>query len=463
MPDAEDLAMADSSAPYPGSDGPAPASVPPGAAPVDGPASPHLPGPAGNAAPAKRPSSGARRAAWLGTAAVWVAAGTIASILGARAVARNDANGTRESFQQSAAATASTAKLATRHEEQLTVSASTFFANRPHATAAEFDTWVNWARALRRYPELEQLGLVNVIPAAGLPAFEAQLAGLPVKPQKAGGKTSTIAPTTAPTALRITPAGARPFYCLTTVGLVRPPARHPPAGRDYCAEDPTLLATRGSGRSSYSLTGAGHGEALVIETPVYLGNETPATRAGRVGAFAGWVREVILPSVLMEQVLRGHDGEIVSLAYHKGASQLSFASGVPHPGAQSATTILHNGWTVTSYAAPVSSGVLSDGDATALLIGGIAASVLLGALVFLLGAGRGPSLPEGPKPGRCPTSTSTTPSPACPTAPSRSTGPSAWSHAPEDSRGCSRGPCTSTSTGSRTSTRSSAPPPATSS
>src|ERR1035438_4806749 len=53
-----------------------------------------------------------RKCVWAGAAVLCIAAGTIGSVLGAHAVARNDAANARPAFQQSSAGIASTLKLA---------------------------------------------------------------------------------------------------------------------------------------------------------------------------------------------------------------------------------------------------------------------------------------------------------------------------------------------------------------
>jgi len=86
-----------------------------------------------------------------------LAAGAVGSVLAARSLARTDASNARKAFPQASAAIASTLKLAVQREEELTVSASTFFARNPTTSSAEFHTWVNWARTARRFPELDNL------------------------------------------------------------------------------------------------------------------------------------------------------------------------------------------------------------------------------------------------------------------------------------------------------------------
>jgi diguanylate cyclase (GGDEF)-like protein len=348
-----------------------------------------------------------RRAVWGAVAVLCVAAGTVGSVLAAQSVARNHSTTTKQDFQQSSAGIASSVKLALQREEELAVSASTFFAGNPKASPAEFARWVRWARTLHRFPEIEDLGLVTLVRAPELAAFEAQISGHPLKPPAAktapapaGSKSTTgtstssaaaaattaAATTSPPPALHIVPASDHHYYCLTSAQLVRRHAGATPAGLDYCALSPALLLARDKGATSYTAVSLGHTQALAIQMPVYRGNATPRTAFGRTAASVGWLREVLIPEVMLQQVLHGHPGNAVTLRYRN--SNVAFTSGSPQAGAQSATVSLHNGWSVTSFAAAASADVLSNGTALAVLIGGILLSVLLGLLVFLLGAPR---------------------------------------------------------------------------
>jgi len=74
-------------------------------------------------------------------AVLLVLAGTVASVLGAKALARSDADKGRLAFHLSSAEIASTAELAIQHEEDLVVTASAFVTGNPRASAADFDRW----------------------------------------------------------------------------------------------------------------------------------------------------------------------------------------------------------------------------------------------------------------------------------------------------------------------------------
>jgi diguanylate cyclase (GGDEF)-like protein len=125
---------------------------------------------------------------------------------------------------------------------------------------------------------------------------------------------------------------------------------------------------------------------------VYRGNLPPSGLASRRQAFVGWLREVLLPDAMLGRVLQGYPGYAVRLRQKTGSSGLLFTAGAPRPGAQSTTSGLRAGWSVRVFGPPLpASGVFAHDDALAVLIGGSVVGVLLGLLVFLLGAGRGPA------------------------------------------------------------------------
>ena len=101
-----------------------------------------------------------RLGVWAVAAVACVAAGTVGSLLAARSTARNNAAEARREFHQTSGAIASTLKLAIKHEEDLAVGTSTYFAGNPSGSAAAFEGWARWAHVLGRYPELERLDLI---------------------------------------------------------------------------------------------------------------------------------------------------------------------------------------------------------------------------------------------------------------------------------------------------------------
>ncbi len=320
---------------------------------------------------AARDTTGTRgRGAWAAVAALCVVLGAIASVLGARAVANNDTSSTRAAFAQSSKAIGTTVKLAIQRQEELTVAAATYFAANPKATPAEFGRWVAWARTQRRYPELDALGLLPAPPAPSKASATAgEIAGASDATSVASDKASSTAGQTSATP---TPASTTPAKAST-------PTIH---------VSPAQLLSRDTGLSAYRRISAGGRPALAIQTPVYRGNVTPHTVYGRTAASVGWLRTVLVPGAMLGQVLAGHPGYALALSYRNGTSNLVYSSGAPRSGAQSASSDLHDGWTVTSFGPAADTSVFDNGDALAVLIGGILLSVLLGLLVDVLGAAR---------------------------------------------------------------------------
>jgi diguanylate cyclase (GGDEF)-like protein len=341
----------------------------------------------------KRSSQG-RKGLWAALAVLCVAVGTAGSVLGAHAVARSDGTKARVTFQQGSAAIASTLKLAIQRQEELTVAAATFFAANPKATHAEFAAWVAWARTQHRYPELDALGLTPAPPAP-----------VPVHTHTTVNPSSTSAEALS-TSVNSAPTPIDGSSAVTTSIDVSSRPVHPPPPPVHVP--PALALARDTGLSVYTPVPAGRRSALAIETPVYRGNVAPRSVFGRRAASVGWLREVLVPGAVLQLALVGHPGYAVNLSYRgassnrAGASHLIFAGGTPQTGAQSTTTSLHDGWTVTSFGAPAGAGVLTDGDSLALLLAGILLSALLGLLVFALGTRHPPAPAPTPAPAPIP-------------------------------------------------------------
>jgi diguanylate cyclase (GGDEF)-like protein len=130
---------------------------------------------------------------------------------------------------------------------------------------------------------------------------------------------------------------------------------------------------------------------------VYRGNVTPRSVFGRRAASVGWLREVLVPGMMLRQVLVGHPGYALTVLdqpdtpYGAGTSNILFTSGTPRPGVQSTTIGLHDGWSVTSFGPAAGASVYTDGDALMVLIAGCLLSALLGLLIFVLGGSRSPA------------------------------------------------------------------------
>jgi diguanylate cyclase (GGDEF)-like protein len=329
---------------------------------------------------------------WASVTALIVLAGALASVLGARDIARSDASKARLAFHLATADVAATVKLALQHEEDLIVSTSGFVTGNPDASPADFDRWAQSVQAMQRYPELQDFGWVKLVPASELAAFTARVAANPVLslgPQSPGPRES----------LRILPSGRRPYYCLAVAGLARSLATFLPRGLDYCAVAPTLITARDSGLSGYAPVANGRTQVLGVETPVYRGDVVPATVAARRRAFVGWIGELIMPEVVLQRALEGHPNLAVIFSYDSPFSHVAFARGTVPAGGQRTKIDLrvgreagllgaHEGWSVRTFGAPLAGGIFENANSLLLLIGGSVLSLMVGLLGFVLGTGR---------------------------------------------------------------------------
>jgi diguanylate cyclase (GGDEF)-like protein len=329
----------------------------------------------------KIPFAFGRRNAWVAITAVLVLGGTLASFIGARTVAHSDADKGRLAFHLASEEIASTLGLAIQREEDLVVNAGAFVTGNPHASAAGFDRWAESVRVMQRYPELEDIGLVTLVPASRVRAFEARMAHDPLHPL---GPNSPAA--TGP--LQIVPLGSRPYYCLAVAGVARSKRSELPPGLDYCTFAPALQATRATGLASYAPFAFGRSPMLGVEVPVYRGGSTPTTAAGRRKAFVGWLGELLAPKLVVERALEAHPNVAVTFRYDSGSGHESFSGGHAPAHAQTTTVNLHNGWTVLASGARVGSGIFEDRTALSVLVGGALICWMLALLVLVLATGR---------------------------------------------------------------------------
>jgi diguanylate cyclase (GGDEF)-like protein len=307
---------------------------------------------------------------WVAISVVVMLGGTAGAVLAARAAASKDADRAQAEFASSAAHVASTLQLSIQREEDLIFSAVGFVAGHPHATKADYARWAQSIQALRRYPELIGLGEAVVVTRAQLPAF---------------------AKRTAPDgSFRVFPAGNRPFYCFAASGFSRQADTGFTPGLDLCSGEAGTagLAARDSGHDAYIPFGFSDTTTLIVLSPVYRGGAAPSTVAARRAAFLGWVGTQLRPKLVLDQAVSTHSDLAVTFTYAAGPSKAAFTSGTIPANARSLTTNLHNGWTVRTYGPVGDAGVFANGTALALLIGGLALSLVLAALVFVLATGR---------------------------------------------------------------------------
>ena len=186
------------------------------------------------------------------------------------------------------------------------------------------------------------MSLISLVRANELAAFHAHVAGIPYKPPATGTTTSTSGTTSthllhrhddrrerrrpSPSSLRT----AAPTNACRSAPSGAAPPRSPPAASTSAPRTTGSLATRDSGRSLYAnVSAAGGGQALEILTPIYRHNVVPASVAGRRASFAGWVREVLAPTVLLAQSMDGLPEGAARLRHRARGADDVYSYGTP--------------------------------------------------------------------------------------------------------------------------------------
>ncbi|HEY5110617.1 MAG TPA: EAL domain-containing protein [Acidimicrobiales bacterium] len=324
----------------------------------------------------------AHRARWVMAAALVGVIGVAGSVLGAHAVAGSATQRSGQVATTSSLEVAANLTLSIQREQDLAVSAGTFLSANPDVTTAQFQEWVATGRIFTRFPEILGIAQVVLVPSAGLGAFATRAQADPA---------GTLGPEGT---FEVSPPGSRPFYCFDSVAQSRTGRILTPAGLDLCATQlgPALLAARDTGRGAYVPYGTGSSTQLVVGTPIYSGGTIPTTVQARRDAFLGWTGTQIDPAQILNVPLDSHPDAAVVFRYHQGATEATIRAGHAPSGARSTTIDLHNGWQVEVLTAPIHDGVIDNPMALAILVGGIALSLLLAVLIYVLGTSRSRAL-----------------------------------------------------------------------
>jgi diguanylate cyclase (GGDEF)-like protein len=318
---------------------------------------------------------------WLPITILSVVVGLTASVLGAQSLADTEAKDARDSFHYSSAEIASSLKLSISHEEDLVVSTSAHVVTTPGArTPREFDRWIEAEQALRRFPELQNIGLTMLVRAAQLPAFQARMARDPIRPFGANGPTAWEA--------GVLPDEKRPYYCLAAAGVARSAQAYMPVGLNYCALAPTMTADRDAGLSNYAPITVADKTTLGVATPVYTTGPAPATVAGRRRAFVGWIGELLVPDVVLDRALEGHPNIAIKFTFRSATSHVTFVHGRVPANALTDTVGVHKGWVLQTFTPNISSVLFDRPNALVRLIGGALLTLLASSLILLLATGR---------------------------------------------------------------------------
>jgi diguanylate cyclase (GGDEF)-like protein len=319
-------------------------------------------------------------------AMVWAVVSACVMLLGAAVsagaavrTAHADTEDSRRRFAVASDDVVSTLRLAIQHENDLVYNAAAVLAANPDTSNAAFVRWVVSVHAMERYPELQGVGMVVIVRPERLAAFVARTVADPPHPLAADGT------------FQIVPPGVRPYYCFAAVSASRA-AEGVPAGFDFCANHVSSMAARDSGLGTFDAFPVGGNLWLGLGMPVYRGGVAPSTVDGRRSAFVGWLGVSLVPTVVLTRALQAHPGMAVLLRHHGAGPDAVFHHGLVPDRAQVRTLDLGGGWSAQTYGLAAAPGLPTNRRALALLLSGIAVSLLLASLLFVLATGRARAL-----------------------------------------------------------------------
>ena len=249
-----------------------------------------------------------RWTAWLLLAAFVALAGVTAEAWRRQVHRQNE-----QAFAAQAAGVGASVTTAVRRMDDLTLAARTLLAAEPDLTNAEFASWYRSMDVAHRFSGVAGFGYTQIVPRARLKAFAATAKADPT-PGNAGAP------------FQVFPAGARPTYCFSRLGVAA--GRSDPMllelgvpGLDLCALSGQLAGARDSGRFAALVvsTQGGH-DLFEVIAPVYRGGGVPATRAARRRLATGYVIGLFNAEPILRAAVAGQQGVAVTLAREHAAA-----------------------------------------------------------------------------------------------------------------------------------------------
>ena len=334
---------------------------------------------AAHAPGAGRSGNRSRNRTWIGIAAIVVSLGFVGAVLAAGSTARGTAEESRSAFEQESGEIASTLQLAIQRDQALMESAAAYITVNPDASNAEFARWAGALRWRSRYPEVLAFAFAVEVPAAELGAFSRVIEADPIDPSAKGEPFAVV------------PPGDRSSYCLPRLGQWRAGfGNDVPLGLDYCAglSGGPLRAIRDSGQALYYPLDVGDETTVAITIPAYADGRPAATVKQRRDGFLGWLGITVAQEQILERTLQAHPGVAATLRYPQGDSEVTFSGGETPEDGETVTNDLENGWTLETVGSVASGSLWANAGALAWLAAGGTLSLVLGALVLVLGTGR---------------------------------------------------------------------------
>jgi diguanylate cyclase (GGDEF)-like protein len=341
---------------------------------------------------------GANRRSWVLAACAIVVLGLAASLTAALLWQSSVRAREKQTFQTSAADVSGTLDTVLRRDTDFVKSVRAVFAIEPNLDASGYERWLGLLEDHLGQPSGYGALTVKAVPAAQLASFQARRNADPAFRALVGGQVESIAPS------------GRSRYCLLSGGsadLLYSPEIARLLEGDWC--DPTSLiggyehngttraqftqAITDSGEyGTYSITLSGV-SSLIVEAAVYRSGVPLSTVAQRRAAVLGWVLGSFDITSLMRSALGGQHRLAVTLYHANPGLGPEFIGrmgnpGSAHPFTQRDALQVGGTWIIKVSGTPLASGPSATVQGLVVLAAGIVATLLLAALVLVLGRSR---------------------------------------------------------------------------
>ena len=287
--------------------------------------------------------------------------------------ARN-AGKARLAFHLASNEIASTLTLAHPARGRSVVSASAFVAGNPEASPADFDRWAESVHAMRRYPELRNLGLVELVPAArlrGLRGAPRRRAGAPAGPRLRSRRAARCR--------SCRPAVARTTASRSPGWPAAPPATYPRAWTTARSRRRSSAA-RETGVATYAPVDGSRRPRSASRRRC----TAAARRRHARGGAAPSVRRLAGRADRARRRARAGAGRAtravaVRFRYSAAPTHAAFTSGAVPATRRARRSRSANGWTWRASPPASRAACFASSHALTLLIGGVLLSLMLGA------------------------------------------------------------------------------------
>jgi diguanylate cyclase (GGDEF)-like protein len=332
------------------------------------------------------------------TAWIILLVGVSTSAAAARAFESSAKNQANQAFAATSSDVAGALGASLRSDTNFTASQAALAAILPDLTNVQFKQYYGTAGLDKRYPGGIGFAYLELVPAAGLPAFASRLKADPVNGLAIAGNYAVF------------PSGERPVYCLQRLGVYRGglAGNGLPPGFDACAVDlpgfgpsptaQTFQLARDTGQ--FIVMPSIPGMAVVgfaIFTPVYRGGTVPETVAARRSALVGWMGGSFDPVAIIKGAKGNHKGIAIEVWRQDPTRKPMLVAKVGTAASgkvlsQSVNVEADGHWIVRITGAASTGGLSPRAQGLGVLAGGLAVSVLFFLLVYILAGSRARAL-----------------------------------------------------------------------